>query len=165
MGFLPCKRNPVGNLLALGIDFTLLCSQVGAPHSPKDGDVSETASLLTNDEGFGSECGSHEEQQPIMPKHLEAFLSENGLDQLTVAPTLDDLNDLTSSDLDALTGAATTPSATSTNHRTMLKPSDVKSRSNRNKTKSDLSIVEEHEVSVNEAGRVKKITHWTVPFV
>ena len=141
-------------------------SQVGAPHSPNDGDVSETASLLTNDEGFGSECGSHEEQQ-IIPKPFEAFLSENGLDQLTVASN--DL-ELTSSDLDALTGAATTPSATSTNHRTMLKPSDVKSRSSNRKSctvkaKSDLSIVEEHEVSVNEAGRVKKITHWTVPFV
>ena len=137
-------------------------SQVGAPHSPNDGDVSETASLLTNDEGFGSECGNHEEQQ-FLPKPFEAFLSENGLDQLTVAS-----NDL-ESNLDALTGAATTPSATSTNHRTMLKPSDVKSRSNRKsaktKTDSDLSIVEEHEVSVNEGGKVKKITHWTVPFV
>ena len=150
-------------------------SQVGAPHSPNDGDVSETASLLTNDEGFGSECGGNHEEQP---KPFEAFLSENGLDQLTVASN----NDL-ESNLDAFTGAATTPSATSTNHRTMLKPSDVKSRSSSNRkgccpttgssrrqspfgrSKSDLSIVEEHEVSVNEAGRVKKITHWTVPFV
>ena len=50
--------------------------QVGAPHSPNDGDdVSETASLLTNDEGFSSEC--HEE---ILPKPFEDFLSENGLD-------------------------------------------------------------------------------------
>ena len=134
--------------------------------------MSETASLLTNDEGFGSECGSHEDQ----PKPFEAFLSENGLDQLTVAASNDDLE----SDLDAFTGAATTPSATSTNHRTMLKPSDVKSRSSNRKScptgssrrqspfgrsKSDLSIVEEHEVSVNEGGKVKKITHWTVPFV
>ena len=135
--------------------------------------MSETASLLTNDEGFGSECGgSNEEQQP---KPFEAFLSENGLDQLTVASN----NDL-ENNLDAMTGAATTPSATSTNHRTMLKPSDVKSRSSNRKScptgssrrqspfgrsRSELSIVEEHEVSVNEAGRVKKITHWTVPFV
>ena len=150
----------------------LYFSQVGAPHSPNDGDVSETASLLTNDEGFGSECGNHEEQQ-FLPKPFEAFLSENGLDQLTVATTtagekgLDQLTE--ESCLDQLTGAATTPSATSTNHRTMLKPSDVKSRSNRKsaktKTDSDLSIVEEHEVSVNEGGKVKKITHWTVPFV
>ena len=146
-------------------------SQVGAPHSPNDGDVSETASLLTNDEGFGSECGNHEEQQ-FLPKPFEAFLSENGLDQLTVANTAareNGLGHLSESCLDQLTGAATTPSVTSTNHRTMLKPSDVKSRSNRKscavKAKSNLSIVEEHEVSVNEAGRVKKITHWTVPFV
>ena len=150
-------------------------SQVGAPHSPNDGDVSETASLLTNDEGFGSECGNHEEQQ-FLPKPFEAFLSENGLDQLTVATTSageNDLDQLTDeSCLDQLTGAATTPSATSTNHRTMLKPSDVKSRSNSSRKQggaktanSDLSIVEEHEVSVNEGGKVKKITHWTVPFV
>ena len=57
---------------------------------------------------------------------------------------------------------------TSTNHRTMLKPSDVKHRSNRRggaKTNSELSIVEEHEVSVVEGGKVKQMTRWTVPFV
>ena len=108
--------------------------------------MSETASLLTNDEGFSSEFSNNEE---ILPKPFEAFLSENGLDQLTVS----------------------TPSVTSTNHRTMLKPSDVKSRSNSSRKQggaktanSDLSIVEEHEVSV-EGGKIKKITHWTVPYV
>ena len=118
-----------------------LIFQVRAPHSPNDGDVSETASLITNDEGFSSEC--HEE---FLPKPFEEFLCENGLEQLKEVTT--------------------TPSVTSTNHRTMMKPSDVKNRSNRKNARpnSELSIVEEHEVSM-DGGKIKKITHWTVPFV
>jgi hypothetical protein len=110
------------------------------------GDSEETASLLTNDEGFSS-C-----QEAEVPKPFECFLTENGLDQKCVAIT---------------------PSVSTTNHRTMLKPSDVKSRSKSsshrlkpNVSNSDLTVLEEHEVSVAaEEGKVKTVTHWTGPFV
>ncbi len=107
-------------------------------------DDSETASLVTNDEGFSS-C------QEEAPKHFEHFLAENGLNQglLQQARTIE------------------TPSASVTNrHNTCQKPSDVKNRRYLRPKSSELTVLEEHEVTVDGAdGKVKTVTHWTGPFV
>ena len=106
-----------------------------------DAETDETSSLITNDEGFSS-C----QDEPVIPKSFETFVAENGI---TFTPSV----------------------AVSNRHRTVMKPSDVKSRSRLNREfvsagKEDITVVEEHEVSVvSETGKVKSITRWTGPFV